>query len=102
MAISPPYLALRGFTDHPELNSSKPLVWLVQFLILIISLAEYFQFRRFFGTAAVQFPLYFTSCEKSFTNCNIATEAQKNVKPVALLSFGLIYMPGGLNGIHLW
>jgi hypothetical protein len=49
MAIAPPYLALRGYTNHPELNSWKHLLWLVQLLILIISLAEYFKFHRFFG-----------------------------------------------------
>jgi hypothetical protein len=51
MAIAPPYLALQGFNDHPELNSSKPLLRLAQFLILIISLAEYFQFHKFFSTS---------------------------------------------------
>jgi hypothetical protein len=51
--IAPPYLALRGFTELPELNSSKPLLWLVQFLILIISLAAYFHFCRFFCASGV-------------------------------------------------
>ncbi len=52
-AIAPPYLAIRGLTELPELNSSMPLLWLLQLLILIISLAEYFQFRRFFRTSGV-------------------------------------------------
>jgi hypothetical protein len=44
-----------GLTELPELNTPKPLLWLVQFLILIISLAEYFQLCNFLSV--------FTSCE---------------------------------------
>jgi hypothetical protein len=50
--IAPPYLALRELTELPELNYPEPLLWFVLF-ILIISLAEYFQFRRFFCTFGV-------------------------------------------------
>jgi hypothetical protein len=52
MAIAPPQLALGGFTELSELNSSKPLLNSIVNL-LIISLAEYFQFRRFFCTSGV-------------------------------------------------
>jgi hypothetical protein len=40
MAIAPSCLALKEFTEWPELNATQPLVWLVQFEILMMSLAD--------------------------------------------------------------
>jgi hypothetical protein len=40
--------ALREFRQQPERNSSQPLLWLVLFETLTISLAEYFNYRGIF------------------------------------------------------
>jgi hypothetical protein len=47
MATAPPCLALRGFSERPELNYSQPLLWLVQFGILIMSLLTILTFTDF-------------------------------------------------------
>jgi hypothetical protein len=39
MAIAPSCLALKEFTEWPELNATQPLLWLVQ-EILMMSLAD--------------------------------------------------------------
>jgi hypothetical protein len=83
------------------------IFWLVQFWVLIISLAVYFLFCRFFCTSGV-------SCCSS-VSCLFSLLVNNLLKIVALqrrlrkiwnqllsASFGFIYMYDGLNGIHLW
>ncbi len=74
----------------PERNSSQPVIWLVQLLSLIISLAKYSYFGKFSGKVGLlqllrrTFLKVFTSCKENFKNCkccSVARESETTVLP---------------------
>ncbi len=81
--IVPPCEAHRKFAELPERNIRLSHLWLINFYILTIWLAEDIQFGRFFKPpvwpAAVKFLLIFTF-SIFFPFRPFCTEAQKNLK----------------------